>query len=300
MKNEINNPEFKTNKHKDDMPVIEINPHIRFAARINLYNSEDVTSSYDCRFLYLTSGSCTLTIDGTAYELKKDDAALWNSGRKYCFSDSRDCECYIINFDYTQTDADKKDAFIPVEAINFDKERLIRAPHFSDVQALNKPFIHRFADTLRSKTSELCSEFNQKKIYYGELCGIKMKAIIFEMLRETVFVSKNTVETLDTVLAYIKEHYRENITNKQLGELVGYHSYYINRLMLDYVGTTLHQYLLNYRMENALKLLLDPDKSITDVAAESGFRSFYYFSRYFKEKMGISPAQYRKARRSMI
>ena len=70
--------------------------------------------------------------------------------------------------------------------------------------------------------------------------------------------------------------------------------------MLDYVGTTLHQYLLNYRMENALKLLLDPDKSIADVALESGFRSFYYFSRYFKERMGLSPAQYRKARRSMI
>lgn len=287
-------------KSKIKLKLVEINPYIRFAAKIKLYSSENITTSYDCRFLYITKGICILTINNREYALKSDDAALWNSGQKYSFAASDDCECYIINFDYTQDAADKDNSFLPVEAKDFDRNKLVDTPYFSDGAVLNEPIIRRFADSMRIKASNLCSEFNQKKIYYSELCGIKMKEIIFEMLREIVFVSKNTSEMLDTILAYIKEHYRENITNEQLGKLVGYHSYYINKLMLDYVGTTLHQYLLNYRMENALKLLLDPDKSIADVALESGFRSFYYFSRYFKERMGLSPAQYRKARRSMI
>ena len=105
-------------KSKIKLKLVEINPYIRFAAKIKLYSSENITTSYDCRFLYITKGSCILTINNREYALKSDDAALWNSGQKYSFAASDDCECYIINFDYTQDAADKDNSFLPVEANN--------------------------------------------------------------------------------------------------------------------------------------------------------------------------------------
>lgn len=282
------------------MRAADINPYIRYAAGAQLFAWDTPTMAYDCRFLYITNGSCTIYIGGSPYTLSGGDLAVWRSGIEYRFAAADNCEGYIINFDFTRENSDLSEACPPSASESFDLKRLIAAPEFSDCDALNTPIIRRRADGLRSSITNLCDEFNQKKVYYSEICGAKLKEIIFDVLREMLFPSKSTSEMLDTVLNYIKEHYRENITNETLGALIGYHSYYINKLMLDYVHTTLHRYLLNYRVEVAQGMLLNPDKPIGDIAQECGFGSIYYFSRYFKKKTGISPAQYRKLRRSMI
>jgi len=85
-----------------------------------------------------------------------------------------------------------------------------------------------------------------------------------------------------------------------LGNLVGYHPYHLNRLMLMYTGTTLHQYLLNYRIECAKKYLANTDLSISQIAAECGFATVSHFSNTFKEKAGISPLQYRIERKNLV
>ena len=39
-------------KSKIELKLVEINPYIRFAAKIKLYSSENITTSYDCRFFF--------------------------------------------------------------------------------------------------------------------------------------------------------------------------------------------------------------------------------------------------------
>ncbi len=282
------------------MRAADVNPYIRYAARVQLFAWDTPTMAYDCRLLYITNGSCTIYIGGSPYTLSGGDLAVWRPGTEYRFTEAEACEGYIINFDFTRDNSDLSEVFPPSASESFDSVHLIAAPEFTDCGVLNMPIIRRRADGMRSSIRNLCGEFNQKKVFYSEICGAKLKEIIFDILREMLFPSSSTSEMLDTVLNYIKEHYRENITNESLGALIGYHSYYINKLMLDYVHTTLHQYLLNYRMEVAQGMLLNPDKTIGDIARECGFGSIYYFSRYFKKKTGVSPAQYRKLRHSMI
>ncbi len=52
--------------------------------------------------------------------------------------------------------------------------------------------------------------------------------------------------------------------------------------------------LLNARLEKAEQLLKYTDFSITEIAEKCGFNSIYYFSKHFKENMGLSPSQARK------
>jgi transcriptional regulator GlxA family with amidase domain len=47
------------------------------------------------------------------------------------------------------------------------------------------------------------------------------------------------------------------------------------------------------RIERAKTLLRRSEKSITEIAYETGFGSIHYFSRYFKESVGITPNEYR-------
>jgi AraC-like DNA-binding protein len=54
------------------------------------------------------------------------------------------------------------------------------------------------------------------------------------------------------------------------------------------------RWLLEKRLEVAKHLLLSPEKSVHDVAFESGFKNNAHFSRSFKTFYGSSPLQFRK------
>ncbi|MBZ4320866.1 helix-turn-helix domain-containing protein [Streptomyces huiliensis] len=59
-------------------------------------------------------------------------------------------------------------------------------------------------------------------------------------------------------------------------------------------GETPHRYLQRRRVERAMSLLRDTDRSVTDICFEVGFGSPGTFSRTFRDIVGRSPRAYRK------
>jgi AraC-like DNA-binding protein len=60
------------------------------------------------------------------------------------------------------------------------------------------------------------------------------------------------------------------------------------------MGTGFIQFLNDYRLEIAAKLLLSGDGTVLDAAMQSGFENLSYFTRSFKKKYGVTPGKYRK------
>jgi signal transduction histidine kinase/ligand-binding sensor domain-containing protein/DNA-binding response OmpR family regulator len=61
-------------------------------------------------------------------------------------------------------------------------------------------------------------------------------------------------------------------------------------------GVTPKHYVLNYKLKIAADLLTEhPELQIVEIGTRLGFSSSRYFSRCFKEKFGVSPAEYRKS-----
>jgi AraC-like DNA-binding protein/ActR/RegA family two-component response regulator len=58
---------------------------------------------------------------------------------------------------------------------------------------------------------------------------------------------------------------------------------------------TFVEYLANYRMEQAKRLLANPSMPVADVAAAVGFNDPSYFTRVFRKQEGVSPSEYRAA-----
>lgn len=71
---------------------------------------------------------------------------------------------------------------------------------------------------------------------------------------------------------------------------------HLNVLFKQETGTTIKQYLVNYRLERAVQWLEDVRYSIQEVALGTGFSDASYFIRVFKAKYGITPAEHRKQR----
>ncbi len=61
-------------------------------------------------------------------------------------------------------------------------------------------------------------------------------------------------------------------------------------------GETPHRYLQRRRVERAMALLADPDRSVTDICLDVGFTSLGTFSRTFRAIVGESPSAYRRRR----
>lgn len=58
-------------------------------------------------------------------------------------------------------------------------------------------------------------------------------------------------------------------------------------------GETPHQYLQRRRVERAMALLRDTDRSVTEICLDVGFNSLGTFSRTFRAVTGYSPTSYR-------
>ena len=60
------------------------------------------------------------------------------------------------------------------------------------------------------------------------------------------------------------------------------------------MNESLFDYLLSYRIEQSLPILLESDHTVTEVSGMTGFSNPCYFTKIFKKQMGISPTDYRK------
>ena len=60
------------------------------------------------------------------------------------------------------------------------------------------------------------------------------------------------------------------------------------------MGTSFIEYLNEYRLTMASRLLVSSDSSILAIASEVGFDNLSYFNRSFKKRFGQTPREYRK------
>jgi AraC-like DNA-binding protein len=105
--------------------------------------------------------------------------------------------------------------------------------------------------------------------------------------------SSGATRLAEQVAAYIQAHYKEKITAQALTAAFHFHPNYIVRCMKAHYGRTPSDYLQDYRLERAKRLLVATEWSIERIAEEVGFRYAPYFSACFKQAVGSSPLRFR-------
>jgi AraC family transcriptional regulator len=101
-------------------------------------------------------------------------------------------------------------------------------------------------------------------------------------------------EWVDAVRAHLAAHYAEPVTLRELARLAGVHEVYLVRGFRRHVGRTPGSFLRELRVEAARAALLDPTRSIADVALAAGFSSQAHLTRVFRRELGLPPAAYRR------
>ncbi len=110
-------------------------------------------------------------------------------------------------------------------------------------------------------------------------------------------LGSETQRLVRKAMAYIHEHSSEPISLKDVAHSVGVSKEYLARCFHQETGVTLVTYLNRYRIGQAKAHLEAGEKNLTEIALEVGFSSGPYFSRVFRQEVGISPSEYRQAGR---
>ena len=111
----------------------------------------------------------------------------------------------------------------------------------------------------------------------------------------TIFKNKEYVRL---AVAYIREHYAERISLSDIARHVGLSNGYLQKIFNKESETSVVKYLLNYRIEQACKLLIESDYSIAQISNMVGFSDVKNFYVTFKSVMNETPGMYHKKHRT--
>ena len=142
-----------------------------------------------------------------------------------------------------------------------------------------------------------------RAVALGKDGGFRASALLYEMLidlhgEETGTRGRrvSSSEAMGHILAYLNDHYTDDITLEQLCAAAGGLSeQYLCRLFKQTTGMRPMEYMLRRRIGAARVCLEMTALSISEVAVRVGFHNTSYFYRTFRKYVGMSPLAYRQA-----
>lgn len=100
-------------------------------------------------------------------------------------------------------------------------------------------------------------------------------------------------QRLRQVKDFIEANYANDLRLEELAHEAGISSFHFAREFKKSTGTTPHQYLIKYRIEQAKLLLAESELPLTEVGLRSGFSHQSHFTRLFHRLTGTTPQSYR-------
>ncbi len=161
--------------------------------------------------------------------------------------------------------------------------------HFS-----NDPGINRVIGRL----IQIFTENHPDKVFFVDLA---LKELVIRLMRTEAraFLLQNSTamqsrSRLATVIQFIREHLHEPLHIAQLSRVACMSEAQLHRAFKTELGTTPLDFIQQERIQLAKKLLLNPERSVGDVACACGFNHVSYFIKLFKRMVRCTPAGYRR------
>lgn len=102
-------------------------------------------------------------------------------------------------------------------------------------------------------------------------------------------------EKIKKVYNYIQANYNKKIKVEEVASLVDLSVVSFSRLIKQRTGKTFVDFLNELRLGHATRLLIESNKTITEICFECGFNNISNFNRIFKKSQGCTPSQFRES-----
>jgi len=274
------------------MNFTRLNPFVRSADVYERIENTDFCRSYDARLIYVISGDLAFTCEGDkkAVHLGPGNLVFIPAGTTYKLK-AKFIRAAVFSFDLTADMPTPEERLHSVRPEEYDEALLHKT---ENAEPFDKVIIIEDAESDREEYISMTNLAISCEGEWRAHISAQLKLMLLKIAENQSESALPTrmVENLDN---YIRENYREEISNTEIGAIFGYHPFYVSRMLKDKKGITLRQYIISYRFKAAKKMLELTDKSIADIAEETGFTDASYFAKSFKSAFGITPKEYRNS-----
>ena len=275
------------------MRIADLNPHIRFAEEITYSSKNQTVSVKDCRLFYILNGSGKITINDNEFSLNRNTIFYCCGGTIYTLVAETPLHLLSLNFDLSQSHKTYIDAFAPQPFDGTNPATPIDPCNIHDSYFLNSFFILKNGTEFKNYVTAIVKEFSSQNLFFRESSGTLLKKTLIDLHKKSPDNPDDSFDIVNDLVAYIHSNFNKEIKNQDLAEIAGYHPYYLNRLFIKQMGISMHKYILNLRITEGKRLLLNTTMTIADVAMRIGFNSHTHFSTYFKKETNMTPFNYR-------
>jgi AraC family transcriptional regulator len=127
--------------------------------------------------------------------------------------------------------------------------------------------------------------------------SLTMESLILEIVSAVAPNGQNAtvmpVRRWKLLLEKIHDSFRESIQVRDLARAAGIHPVHVARLFRRYTGVTPGEYLQQLRLQQACRLMQEPERSLGEIAAESGFADQSHMNRVLRRFVHCSPGALR-------
>lgn len=175
--------------------------------------------------------------------------------------------------------------------LNDKRMELISFREQNDDQRQVLSLLRRVADAQESEFAEFETRNLFSEVW---LCLLREQR---ELGRRAALTKPVSQERIQQMLAYINANYQQKLTLEEIAASAIISKRECLRCFQSCIGKTPFEYLMDYRVQMAERLLHAGDLPVTEIAVQTGFSNSAYFSKVFRALRGMSPSQYRKAMR---
>jgi len=184
----------------------------------------------------------------------------------------------------------------PPELLNksqFDSisKMLSRASHGLSFSVKTIMKVYSLLDNLSSETETFDQYLHFLKIIY-ELSQAEDSKILASSSFAGAARDKESRRVMK-VKQYINDHYSEDLSLDNLASMVGMAPSAFSRFFKTRTGRTLSDYIIDIRLGNAARLLVDTTENVSEICYSCGFNNLSNFNRIFKAKRGYTPRDFR-------
>lgn len=230
--------------------------------------------SYDSFLLmYIHKGELDLEIKGRRFHVRSNSFILLDCYESHAYSTSAGWECLWCHFD----------------GITARSYYNIVTSRLGNVFTLPDPY------PALSKLTSVYNVFHAGAVVREPLLSKYLTDIMTEFM---LFLpdrknAHNYPGMSEEIITYINEHFAEEISVSDLAAKAGLSHYYFIRAFKRETGFTPHEYILNTRIATAQYLLKNTRLTVKDICYQTGFSCESIFCSAFKNRMGMTPTQYR-------
>jgi AraC family transcriptional regulator, transcriptional activator of pobA len=237
-----------------------------------------------------TKGKGTHIIDFKSYDIKPGTIFMMGPGQTHHWQLSKDIDGFV----FFHTKDFYEESFVSEKTENYPFFSSIHHPPLLRLNPLT-------LDTILLIFADMLKEYKNKELLKWNKLHCLVNLAYIELARKyqpkEEVRSEKYIVTLKKLEQFIDKNFRTVKYPHEYAEMMNITEKHLNRISKECLGKTTSDLIAERLLLEAKRLLVHSSAPVSEIAGQLGFSEPSYFSRLFKKRIGITPAEFRTAHR---